>query len=46
MDGLLHYQERNGTNDAYTYEPASFGARSVSGLLWEAIDALADRLEN
>ncbi len=43
VDGLLHYQERD-TNDAYTYEPVSFGARSASGLLWELMDALADRL--
>jgi len=44
VDGLLHYQERDGTNDTYTYEPVSFGARFVSGLLWETMDALADRL--
>ncbi len=44
MDGLLHYQEREDANDAYTYEPVSFGARSVTGLLWEMMDALADRL--
>jgi hypothetical protein len=31
-------------NDPYTYEPASFDARSVSGLLWEMMDALANRL--
>jgi hypothetical protein len=44
VDSLLHYQEREDANDAYTYEPVSFGARSVSGLLWELMDALADRL--
>lgn len=44
VDGLLHYQERAGTDDAYTYEPASFTARSATGLLWELMDALADRL--
>lgn len=44
VDGLLHYQKREDANDAYTYEPVSFGARSVTGLLWEMIDALADRL--
>ena len=44
VDGLLHYQERDGTNDVYTYEPVSFGARSVTGLLWEMMDALGDRL--
>ena len=46
VDGLLHYQERADANDAYTYDPVSFGARSVSGLLWEMMDALADRLSN
>ncbi len=46
VDGLLHYQKREDTNDAYTYEPVSFGARSVTGLLWEMMDALADRLRN
>lgn len=46
IDGLLHYQERDDTNDAYTYESISFGARSVSGLLWELMDALADRLDD
>ena len=46
VDGLLHYQERDDTDDAYTYEPASFGARSVTGLLWEMMDALADRLDD
>lgn len=44
VDGLLHYLEREDANDAYTYEPISFGARSVTGLLWEMTDALADRL--
>ena len=44
VDGFLHYQERDGVNDPYTYEPASFDARSVSGLLWEMLDALATRL--
>ena len=46
VDGLLHYQERDDTNDAYTYEPVSFDTRSVSGLLWEMMDALADRLDD
>jgi hypothetical protein len=46
VDELLHYQEREGGNDAYTYEPVSFGARSVTGLLWEMMDALADRLDD
>ncbi len=45
VDGLLHYQKREDANDAYTYEPVSFGARSVTGLLWEMMDALADRLD-
>jgi hypothetical protein len=44
VDGLLHYQERDDTDDEYTYGPVSFDARSVSGLLWEMMDALADRL--
>jgi len=44
VDGLLHYQKREDANDAYTYKPVSFGARSVTGLLWEMMDALADRL--
>lgn len=42
VDGLLHYQERDDTDDAY--ESVSLDARSVSGLLWEIMDALADRL--
>ena len=42
VDGLLHYQERAG--DGYEYEPVSVGARSVSGVLWELLDGLADRL--
>jgi len=44
IDGLLHYQERDEADDRYTYEPVSFDARSVSGLLWEIMDALANRL--
>ncbi|WP_418280477.1 hypothetical protein [Halorubrum sp. DTA98] len=44
VDGLLHYQERDGTNDAYTYDPVSVGTRSATGLLWEMMGALADRL--
>ena len=44
IDGLLHYQERDDVDDQYTYEPASFDARSASGLLWEVMDTLADRL--
>jgi hypothetical protein len=46
VDGLLHYQVREDTSDAYTYEKVSFSARSVSGLLWEMMDALADRLDD
>ena len=46
VDGLLHYQERENPNNAYTYEPVSFGARSVTGLLWEMMDAIANRLGN
>ena len=46
VDGLLQYQVRKDTNDAYTYEPVSFGARSVTGLLWEMMDALGDRLSD
>lgn len=45
VDGLLHYQERDSTDSAYTYEPVSFSARSASALLWELMDALSDRLE-
>ncbi|WP_436903569.1 hypothetical protein [Halovenus halobia] len=44
VDGFLHYQKREDANDAYTYELVSFGARSVTGLLWEMLDALGDRL--
>ncbi len=44
LDGLLQYQERDSVNDRYTYEPASFDAHSVVGLLWEMMDALADHL--
>jgi hypothetical protein len=44
VDGLLHYQEREDTTDEYTYEPVSFDGRSVTGLLWEMMNALADRL--
>lgn len=45
VDGLLHYQKREDANDAYTCEPVSFGARSMTGLLWEMRDALGDRLD-
>ena len=44
IDGLLHYQERDEVDDQYTYEQASFEARSVSGFLWEVMGALANRL--
>ena len=44
IDGLLHYQERDEVSNPYTYEPISFDACSVSGLLWEMMDALANRL--
>lgn len=46
VDGLLHYQKREGANEAYGYEPVSFGARSVTGLLWEMMDALGERLDD
>lgn len=46
VDGLLHYQERAGGNEVYTYEPISFSARSATGLLWEMMDALGDRLDD
>ncbi|WP_138004436.1 hypothetical protein [Halalkalirubrum salinum] len=46
VDGLLHYQARADTDDTYTYEKISFGARSLSGLIWEMMDALADRLDD
>ena len=45
VDGLLHYQERSHENDTYTYEPVSFDARSVAGLLWEMMDALSDQID-
>jgi len=45
VDGLLHYQERDGTDTAYTYEPVSLSARSVSALFWEVMDGLSDRLD-
>jgi hypothetical protein len=44
VDGLLHYQKRTDANETYTHEPVSFDARSVTGLLWELMDALAERL--
>ena len=44
VDGLLHYQERGHENDTYTYKPISFDARSVTGLLWEMMDALSDQI--
>lgn len=46
VDGLLHYQERANADSAYSYEPVSFTAHSVTGLLWEILDALADRLDS
>ena len=45
IDGLLHFQEREDVDDPYTHEPLSFDAQSVSGLLWEMMDALANRLD-
>lgn len=44
VDGVLHYQEREDPNDAYSYEPVGFDARSATGLFWELIDELADRI--
>ena len=44
VDGLLHYQKRGDENDTYSYEPVSFDARSVAGLLWEMMDALTDQI--
>ncbi|RLM50006.1 hypothetical protein DVK06_12135 [Halorubrum sp. Atlit-28R] len=44
IEGLLHYQERDEPADPYTYEPVSFDAQSVSGLLWELMDALGELL--
>lgn len=45
VDGLLHYQEREDPSEAYAYDSVSLGARSASGLLWELMDALAERLD-
>jgi hypothetical protein len=46
VDGLLHCQEREDANGTYTYQPVSFGARSVTGLLWEMMDALGVQLDD
>lgn len=46
VDGLLHCQERENTDSAYSYEPVSFNARSASGLLWELFDAFDERLRD
>jgi len=45
VDGLLHFQEREDVDDPYTYEPLSFDAQSVSGLLWEMMGTLANHLD-
>ncbi|MFW5965670.1 MAG: hypothetical protein ACOCP3_02870 [Halodesulfurarchaeum sp.] len=42
--GWFTIRNEQPTNDAYAYESISFDARSVTGLLWEAMDALVDRL--
>ena len=44
VDGLLHYQVRGDENDTYAYERISFDAHSVTGLLWEMMDALSDQI--
>jgi hypothetical protein len=45
VDGLLHYQERADSAESYCYEPMSFDARSPTGLLWEILDVLNERLD-
>lgn len=44
VEGRAHFQERESTDDAYDYEPVSFGSLQPVRVLWEVLDRLADVL--
>lgn len=45
VDGWTHYQERDGPDEPYSYEPVSFEADTPTTLVWEVLDRLRDRLD-
>ncbi|MGB9964084.1 hypothetical protein [Halobacterium sp. CBA1126] len=44
VDGHLHYQERAAPSDEYDYDDVSLAATAPVGVLWEALERIADRL--
>ena len=45
VDGHLHYQERAAPTDEYEYDDLSLAATAPVGVLWEALEIVADRLQ-
>jgi hypothetical protein len=45
VDGHLHYQERTSPTDEYDYDGVSLTATAPVGVLWEALELIADRLQ-
>ena len=45
VDGWGHFQERTGTETAYSYEPHTFTAENPTRLVWEIMAAVAAKLE-
>lgn len=46
IDGWGHYQEREGSDTEYSYEPQTFGSKVPARECWEVIGWLEDRLRN
>ena len=45
VDGHLHYQERGSPTDEYDYDEVSLVATAPVGVLWEALEIIADRIQ-
>jgi hypothetical protein len=45
VNGHLHYQERASPTDEYDYDEVSLVATAPVGVLWEALELIADRLQ-
>ena len=45
VDGHLHYQERTSPTDEYEYDDVSLAATAPVGVLWEALEIIANRLQ-
>ncbi|MDL0126543.1 hypothetical protein [Halobacterium salinarum] len=45
VEGHLHFQERTAPSDDYNYEEVSLAATAPTGVLWETLEIIANRLQ-